>query len=283
MSIPTTQSFTGNMETVPARQCGIIHTDLLDDVRNATIGDMYSGVLVYRNIETVPVRRCGLIHSDLLGDAGIAPAFGDMYGGVWAGNMYSGLKWHAGEMGTTYAGDMDTTVFGEMETTLLTGSMYAGYVTAGARPVISYGIMETTSAGGVPVTPDSRRIGDIPIGPARFFGDIYAMGVVVRAGDSQTVPVIGDIYCGVWAGEMLTGVKQQPGDTETTLAADRDITEFGEPGMPPVIGPTPVDAPGTFGELPITPARSCGDMYAGVWAGQMTAGPSAAFGYMETT
>jgi hypothetical protein len=121
-------------------------------------------------MEMIPARRCGLIHTDLLADVSISPALGDMYSGV---------------------------------------------VQAHTRPVRSFGIMETTVNSEVPVRPVGD-FGDIPIGPARSSGDIYATGAVGQTGGTQIVVVIGDMYAGVWAGQMPAGPSVASGHMETT-------------------------------------------------------------------
>jgi hypothetical protein len=167
------------------------------------------------DMQTAPARRCGLIHTDLLGGVGIAPALGNMYDGLWPGQTRKGLQWRPGEMGTTFAGDTNSPGFGEMEITFFIGDMYSGLVRSDTRPVRSCGIMETAITGDVPVTL-ARDFGEIPISPVRFCGDIYATGAVGQTGDTQTVSVIGDIHAGVWAGDMAAGLSATFGYMETT-------------------------------------------------------------------
>lgn len=122
------------------------------------------------NMDTIPARWCGLIHTDLLGNVSIAPALGDMYSGV---------------------------------------------VRVRTGPARSFGIMETTVNNDATVTPVGD-FGEIPIGPARSCGDIYAIGAVGQTGGTQTVPVIGDMYAGVWTGQMPAGPSVAFGHMETT-------------------------------------------------------------------
>lgn len=94
-------------------------------------------------------------------------------------------------------GDVHTPGFGDMYSGLIQSDRLGGVHNLGkgeigTNPVRSCGIME----GGV--------IGEIPIGPARFCGDIYAP------------ELFGDIHAGLWVGYMITGAALRPGDMETT-------------------------------------------------------------------
>jgi hypothetical protein len=112
-------------------------------------------------------------------------------------------------------GIIHTGLLGDVSIAPALGDMYSGVIEVGTRPVRSCGIMETTVTGDVPVTP-ARDFGEIPISPARSCGDIYATGAVGRPGDTQTIPRIGDIHAGVWAGHMAAGPSAAFGHMKTT-------------------------------------------------------------------
>lgn len=101
---------------------------------------------------------------------------------------------YAGLIHSDVRGDVHNPVIGEV----------------GTGPVRSCGIMEGGFIGDASIPPvigemETTVLGDIPIGPARSCGDIYGTGLAY-----------GDMYAGLWAGYMITGVTQRLGDTETT-------------------------------------------------------------------
>lgn len=112
-------------------------------------------------------------------------------------------------------GIIHTGLLGDVSIAPALGDMYSGVVKVGTKLLRSCGIMEMTVTGNIPVTP-ARDFGEIPIGPARSCGDIYASGAVGQTGDTQTVPVLGDIHAGVWAGHMVAGPSAAFGYMETT-------------------------------------------------------------------
>lgn len=112
-------------------------------------------------------------------------------------------------------GIIHTGLLGDVSITPALGDMYSGVVEIDTRPVRSYGITETTVTGDIPITP-AWDFGEIPIGPTRSYGDIYATGAVGQTGNIQTVPVLGDIHAGVWAGHMAAGPPVAFGYMETT-------------------------------------------------------------------
>jgi hypothetical protein len=224
---------------VPSLRAGIGHTDLSGGMVNLAI---------FGNLETIPVWQCGLIHTDLCDAANIPPAVGDIHAGLWAGDMLTGVK------EPMPFGDLNTPGFVGTEITPFIGDMHAGIIHTGLRgdshdlpavraaetgrvrscgiihsdllgdvrcasigeigtgPVRSCGHMETTF---ISVTP-TGNCGEIPIGPAMSCGDIYATGSVRYDWGVQTTPAVGNMYAGLWAGQMYTGAARRCGDMEMT-------------------------------------------------------------------
>lgn len=183
------------------------------------------------------------------GDSHTTPAVGDIHAGLWVGDMLTGVKGHV-----PLADDVNMPEFRDTETTHSVGDMHAGIIHTGLRggshvllsagaletgrvrscgiihsdllsdvdcagigeigtgPARSCGHMETTF---ISVTPTGNG-GAMPIGPAKSCGDIYATGSVQHAGDIQTTLAAGNMYAGLWAGQMYTGAARRCGDMETT-------------------------------------------------------------------
>jgi hypothetical protein len=222
---------------VPHLRAGLIHTDL---TVNLTI---------FGNLETIPVCQCGGIHTDLFGGVNIPPAVGDIHAGLWAGEMLTGVNGPA-----PFGDDVNTSGFAGTENTPFLGDMHAGIIHTGLRgdshdlpsaraaetgrvrscgiihsdllgdihcvsigevgtgPVRSCGHMETTF---ISVT-QAGNCGAMPTGPAKSCGDIYATGSVRHAWGVQTMLAFGNMYAGLWAGQMYTGAARRCGDMETT-------------------------------------------------------------------
>lgn len=169
---------------------------------------------------------------------------------------------------TDLTGDMHTPGFGDYPMPGATGE-------PGMPPSASGGI--ETDGFGEPLMPPA--LGDIPITPARYCGDIYATVTAEHVGDSHIPPAIGNMYAGLWAGEMLTGVAPRLSDMETTCIGEVEMPParlFGDIPMPP----GSISHTYTAGEM----GMGCfGDIHAGLWAGQMFTGVARRIGDMPTT
>lgn len=155
--------------------------------------------------ETLNTLLVGIGHMDVIGNIHLPGTVGE---------MGMGVRWYVGGIHTDLVSDMHTPGFGNMYAGLihsdLLGDVYnPGIGEIGTGPVRSCGIMEGGLIGDASIPPvigdmETTIIGDIPISSARCFGDIYGMGA------------FGDIHAGLWAGYMITGASQRPGDMPTT-------------------------------------------------------------------
>ncbi len=153
-------------------------------------GDAHDPPFAAGTMETPPARSFGVMHTDLYGDVHLPGGIGHMD--------------VTGESSMPGFGDyLMPGVVGDPE---MPPARYAGNIHAG----LWAGQMLTGVKRYVPF------IGEIPIGPARSCGDIYATASVWHAGDVHTPLAIGNMYAGLWAGEMLTGVARRLGDMPTT-------------------------------------------------------------------
>lgn len=182
------------------------------------------------------------------GDSHTLPVTGDIHAGLWAGDMLTGVK------EPVPFDDVNTPGFVGTKITPFIGDMHAGIIHTGLRRdsrdlssaraaetgrVRSYGIIHSDLLGDVhcasigeistgPVrfcghmettfisVASTGNCGDMPIGPARSCGDIYATGSVRHTWGVQVMLAVGNMYAGLWAGQMYAGAARRCGDMETT-------------------------------------------------------------------
>lgn len=185
------------------------HPAVMADTYSPVIGEVGAGPYC-AGISHTPV--AGHMNRPGFGGVGASSLIGDMYAGIGrtdpSGDIFN----------PAVCGDVETIPVwrcGLIHTDLLGGTRCPGIREVGTETVRSCGHMETTVVGDTPVTP-AANFGEIPIGPARSCGDIYATGSVGHVGDVPTPLAVGNMYAGLWAGRMYTGAALQCGYMETT-------------------------------------------------------------------
>lgn len=214
MTGPTEQ--TGCGEIPNTRLAGIGHTDVAGDSPIMPWCGIIHTPRAAGQIGTGPRSSLGVGHMDLTG-VGSMPGFGESSMPGAYGEMGMGTRLCAGIIPT-----IPVIRCGVIETPPCLGDMHAGISHTPLLDMPGRGEASMPGFGNIPIIPVRRfsviemppavgepgmppAIGDIPIGPVRSCGDIYA-----------TAPTFGNMYAGLRARQLYTGADRRLGEMEIT-------------------------------------------------------------------